>query len=555
MKSFHSISAGLITASIAISVNAAFSDLLGNALHAATLRPLLFTLMMASCCLAMLLLAGNSRLKLAIPGLDEPAMVILSALVTASSLHLLGRPWSTGQVLSTLLCINALTALLTGAAFLLAARLRAGQLARCLPYPVLAAFMASSGLLLIVFGLSIAAGHSLSLTQPASWQLDGGQAMQLGWGVGFGVLLLLCMRKMDHPATLTALLLLACLFGPTSATALQQSSAPLWPSLELPLWQEVLSALPTALAAALMAMLGSTSNIMALDQAQQARADLNQEMRVNGLACLASALCATPPVSIMLSDSLLAGRMGARRWPLAICFVTCCLLAIWQQQWMLGLIQPYVLGGVLMYFGVELLSHWLQRWPALARAERGILLSTMLTFLAMNVLAGIVVGLVLSAWQFCYRASQQNPLQDIRLQPADTGSQQPAVLTAELCGPLYFGSASRLHDQLQAAIAAQLSRGDLVQLCLRQASLDSSAMQTLHRLHQWCDEHGYRLQLLCQDGATASQLQQWGMSASCAHPAASSPRPAAARQRRAGPAGAVQPAQPRFIHFMQTGRE
>jgi MFS superfamily sulfate permease-like transporter len=239
------------------------------------------------------------------------------------------------------------------------------------------------------------------------------------------------------------------------------------------------------------------------------------------------------PVSIMLSDSLLAGRMGARRWPLAICFVTCCLLAIWQQQWMLGLIQPYVLGGVLVYFGVELLSHWLQRWPALGRAERGILLSTMLTFLAMNVLAGIVVGLVLSAWQFCYRASQQNPLQDIRLQAADASSQQPAVLTAELCGPLYFGSASRLHDQLQAAIAAQLSSGGLVQLCLREASLDSSAMQTLHRLHLWCDEHGYRLQLLCQDGATASQLQRWGMAAIYPQHTARSPKLAAPRQRRA----------------------
>ncbi|NWK76989.1 SulP family inorganic anion transporter [Aquitalea sp. LB_tupeE] len=555
MKSFHSISAGLITASIAISVNAAFSDLLGTALHAAALRPLLFTLMMAACCLAMLLVAGNSRLKLAIPGLDEPAMVILSALVSASSLHLLTRPWSTGQVLSTLLCINALTALLTAAAFLLAARLRAGQLARCLPYPVLAAFMASSGLLLIVFGLSIAAGHSLSLTQPASWQLDGGQATQLGWGLGFGILLLLCMRKMDHPATLTALLLLACLCGPTLSSAVQPQSATLLPSLQLPIWSAVLGALPSALAAALMAMLGSTSNIMALDQAQLARADLNQEMRVNGLACLASALCATPPVSIMLSDSLLAGRMGARRWPLAICFVTCCLLAIWQQQWMLGLIQPYVLGGVLLYFGVELLTHWLQRWPALGRAERAILLSTMLTFLTLNVLSGIVVGLVLSAWQFCYRASQQNPLQDIRLQPADELDQRPAVLTAELGGPLYFGSVSHLHDQLQAAIAAQLSSGGLVQLCLRQASLDSSAMQTLHRLRLWCDEHGYRLQLLCQDEATASQLQRWGLSASCPHHALHAPKRVTARQHQAEPTGIAHPAQPRFIHFMQTGRE
>jgi MFS superfamily sulfate permease-like transporter len=247
--------------------------------------------------------------------------------------------------------------------------------------------------------------------------------------------------------------------------------------------------------------------------------------------------------------------MGARRWPLAICFVCCCLLAIWQQQWMLGLIQPYVLGGVLLYFGVELLTHWLQRWPALGRAERAILLSTMLTFLTLNVLSGILVGLVLSAWQFCYRASQQDPLQNIRLQPADADSQRPAVLTAELCGPLYFGSASRLHDQLQAAIAAQLSSGGLVQLCLRQASLDSSAMQTLHRLHLWCNEHDYRLQLLCQDGATVSQLQRWGLAASCATPAAPSPRPAAARQHRAGHVGAVQPAQPRFLHFMQTGRE
>ena len=555
MKSFHSIAAGLITASIAISVNAAFSDLLGTALHAASLRPLLFTLMMASCCLAMLLFAGNTRLKLAIPGLDEPAMVILSALATASSLHLLTRPWSAGQILSTLLCINVLTALLTGAAFLLAARLRAGQLARCLPFPVLAAFMASSGLLLVVFGLSIAAGHNLSLTQPASWQLDGTQAVQLAWGLSFGLLLLLCMRKLDHPATLSVLLLLACLCGPAPTTALKPLSSIAWPVLELPIWQEVLSALPTVIAAAVMAMLGSTSNIMALDQAQQARADLNQEMRLNGLACLGAALCATPPVSIMLSDSLLASRMGARRWPLAICFVACGLLAIWQQQWMLGLIQPYVLGGVLLYFGVELLTHWLQRWPALARTERAILLSTMLTFLALNVLSGIVVGLVLSAWQFCYRASQQNPLQDIHLQPGDSAGKQPAVLTAELSGPLYFGSASWLYDLLQSAITTRLAGGGLVRLCLRQASLDSSAMQALYRLRLWCDEHGYHLQLLCQDQATASQLQRWGLSAICPHLNVHAPKRAAPRQQRAEHVGMAGPAQPRFIHFMQTGRE
>jgi hypothetical protein len=74
-----------------------------------------------------------------------------------------------------------------------------------------------------------------------------------------------------------------------------------------------------------MAMLGSTSNIMALDQAQQARADLNQEMRVNGLACLGAALCATPPVSIMLSDScwLAAWVPDAGHWPSALSLAAC----------------------------------------------------------------------------------------------------------------------------------------------------------------------------------------------------------------------------------------
>lgn len=550
MKSFHSIAAGLITASIAISVNAAFSDLLSNAMQTGAARALLFSLMMAACCLAMLLVAGNSRLKLAIPGLDEPALVILAALAGSNTLHLAALHVAPEQMISTLLVTNALTALLAGLAFLLAARFRAGQLARCLPFPVLAAFMASSGLLLVVFGLSIAASHSLSITQPSSWHLSGLESVQLGWGLAFGLLLLLCMRKVDHPAMLTALLSLACLFSPSASHALSAGQALPLPVLAAPVWSEVLAALPTMAAAAIMAMLGSTSNIMALDQAQHAGADLNHELRMNGMACLGSALLAGPPVSVMLSDSLLAGNMGARRWPLAISFIACGLLAIWQQQLMLSLIQPFVLGGVLVYFGLELLSQWLRRWPALARAERGILLSTMLAFLLLNVVAGIAVGLVLSALLFCYRASQENLLRTIAVLPGNPQRAEPALLKVELTGQLYFGSASRLHDQLQTEIRQHLPHGGSVQLCLRHASLDSSAMQSLHRLWLWCEQQGYPLQLACHEAAMASQLRRWGMTVRDESPRHAAGHAEAARHR-------TRPAttQPRFMHLLQTGRE
>lgn len=550
MKSFHSIAAGLITASIAISVNAAFSDLLSNAMQTGAARALLFSLMMAACCLAMLLVAGNSRLKLAIPGLDEPALVILAALAGSNTLHLAALHVAPEQMISTLLVTNALTALLAGLAFLLAARFRAGQLARCLPFPVLAAFMASSGLLLVVFGLSIAASHSLSITQPSSWHLSGLESVQLGWGLAFGLLLLLCMRKVDHPAMLTALLSLACLFSPSASHALSAGQALPLPVLAAPVWSEVLAALPTMAAAAIMAMLGSTSNIMALDQAQHAGADLNHELRMNGMACLGSALLAGPPVSVMLSDSLLAGNMGARRWPLAISFIACGLLAIWQQQLMLSLIQPFVLGGVLVYFGLELLSQWLRRWPALARAERGILLSTMLAFLLLNVVAGIAVGLVLSALLFCYRASQENLLRTIAVLPGNPQRSEPALLKVELTGQLYFGSASRLHDQLQTEIRQHLPDGGSVQLCLRHASLDSSAMQSLHRLWLWCEQQGYPLQLACHEATMASQLRRWGMTVRDESPRHAAGHAEAARHR-ARPATT----QPRFMHLLQTGRE
>lgn len=549
MKSFHSIAAGLITASIAISVNAAFSDLLSTALHTGAARALLFSLMMAACCLAMLLVAGNSRLKLVIPGLDEPAMVILAALATTSTLHLASLHVSPEQLLSTLLITNALTALLAAAVFLLAARFRAGQLARCLPFPVLAAFMASSGLLLVLFGLSISASHSLSISQPASWHLSGLEITQLGWGLAFGLLLLLCMRKVDHPAMLTALLSLACLLSP-SVPALATSGS--LPSLQFvaPVWSEILAALPTMAAAAIMAMLGSTSNIMALDQAQHAGADLNHELRMNGIACLGSALFAGPPVSVMLSDSLLAGSMGAQRWPLAISFIACGLLAIWQQQLMLSLIQPFVLGGVLVYFGLELLSQWLRRWPALASAERGILLSTMLTFLLLNVVAGIAVGLVLSALLFCYRASQENLLRTIAVLPGNPLRAEQGLLKLELTGQLYFGSASRLHDQLQVEIRQHLPRGGSVQLCLRHASLDSSAMQALHRLRLWCEQQGYPLQLACHEATMASQLRRWGMTVQDEGPRLAPSHPEGTHHR-----ARVATTQPRFLHLLQTGRE
>ncbi|WP_159879200.1 SulP family inorganic anion transporter [Aquitalea denitrificans] len=549
MKSFHSIAAGLITASIAISVNAAFSDLLSTALHTVAARALLFSLMMAACCLAMLLVAGNSRLKLAIPGLDEPAMVILAALATTSTLHLASLHVSPEQLLSTLLITNALTALLAAAVFLLAARFRAGQLARCLPFPVLAAFMASSGLLLVVFGLSISASHSLSISQLASWHLSGLEITQLGWGLAFGLLLLLCMRKVDHPAMLTALLSLACLLSPSSPALSTGSNLPTL-QLVAPVWSEILAALPTMAAAAIMAMLGSTSNIMALDQAQHAGADLNHELRMNGIACLGSALCAGPPVSVMLSDSLLAGSMGAQRWPLAISFIACGMVAIWQQQLMLSLIQPFVLGGVLVYFGLELLSQWLRRWSALASAERGILLGTMLTFLLVNVVAGIAVGLVLSALLFCYRASQENLLRTIAVLPGNPLRAEQGLLKVELTGQLYFGSASRLHDQLQVEIRQHLPRGGSVQLCLRHASLDSSAMQALHRLRLWCEQQGYPLQLACHEATMASQLRRWGMTVQDEAPRLAPSHPEGTHHR-----ARAATTSPRFLHLLQTGRD
>lgn len=550
MKSFNSIAAGLITASIAISVNAAFSDLLSTALHSAAARALLFSLMMAACCLAMLLLSANSRLKLAIPGLDEPALVILAALAASSFLHLSTLHATPARMLTTLLLSNALTAMFAGVVFLLAARFRAGQLARCLPFPVLAAFMASSGLLLIVFGLSISAAHNLSISQPASWHLSGAERMQLGWGLGFGLLLLLCMRKVDHPAMLSALLALACLLG--SAASPAQATAASLPPLELaqPAWSAILAALPSMAAAAVMAMLGSTSNIMALDQAQHAGADLNHELRINGIACLGSALLAGPPVSVMLSDSLLAGSMGARRWPLAITFVTCGMLAIWQQQLMLRLIQPFVLGGVLVYFGLELLSQWLRRWAALCRAERGILLASMLVFLVVNVMAGIAVGLMLSALLFCYRASQASLLRTIALLPGNPLTGEQGLLKVELSGQLYFGSAGRLYAQLQTEIHQHLPAAGKVELCLRHASLDSSAMQALHRLRLWCEQQGHLLQLSCHEATMAGQLRRWGMTVQTESPRLLPSHDEAVHQR-----ARTASTPPRFMHLLQTGRK
>ncbi len=137
---------------------------------------------------------------------DAPAVVV--ALIAASVAAQMPAGSDAAATYATVVVAIALTTLITGAAFVLLGQLRLGSLVRYLPYPVIGGFLAGTGWLLTLGGVSIMAdvpsefGELQRMFQPPTlWQ----------WlpGLIFGFVILLALRRSQHILVLPGLLLAA----------------------------------------------------------------------------------------------------------------------------------------------------------------------------------------------------------------------------------------------------------------------------------------------------------------------------------------------------------
>jgi SulP family sulfate permease len=259
---------------------------------------------------------------------------------------------------------------------------------------------------------------------------------------------------------------------------------PSWPTLDPAALAELF---PAGLAIALVGMseVVSIGKAIALRTGQPLRVD--QELRAQGFANLASSLFPCLPSSVSWTRSAASIEAGARS-PASVTFASLTVLATMLFAAPLASFVPLAaVAGVVIWIAVRMVSlPELRRVARANRADLGVLLATAALTLMVDLHIAVFGGVALSLGLVISRASllrvselQQGPAGFFVERPIDdrTGRAPIAVLQAE--GDLFFGVADELEQRL-AAVASRGARGIVLRL-KRTLAIDGAAAAALAR--------------------------------------------------------------------------
>lgn len=475
---------------------------------------------------------------------DGPA-VIIGVMATALAAKLRGHVPAETIVLLVLACVNA-AAFLTGAVFYALGRFRLAALVRFIPFPVIGGFLAGSGLLIVQGAIAVLAGRPASALTVAELS-DPLRLASWGPGLGFGLLLVLLMRRMSHPLLMPGLLLgvallydIVLIMAGFDISGAQSAGLLLGPfpehtGLSLPPWSLlpaasipiVLSQLPTFAAVILVSVVALLLNASGLELATRSDLDLNRELRATGIANMASGFLGGAVGFQALSATLLGYRMGANSRIIGLTAALMCLVALLLGSSLFAFMPKAVLGGLLFAMGAGLLIEWLyDGWRKLPRADFIIVALIVAVIGGFGILPGVAVGISVATAIFVlsysrvrvirqelsgadYRSNVERSPAASRILKAEGGS----IRVIKLEGYVFFGTAYTVLNKIQQIIAnpGPVPLRFLILDFRDVPASDSSAMLAFIKIRSTCEQNRCQMLLTRMNPAIASQARQAGL--------------------------------------------
>lgn len=412
--------------------------------------------------------------------------------------------------------------------------LRAGQFARYVPYPFVAGFMCGIAVLVLVSQWQPLTGLTAAETGGGLVSfLDNFQPATLFVGAVTAATIGLTLEKSRKVPGVLVGLLAGCAayyaiqlvapgtrLGPTVGPVPSSLPTPdaLLPILTLPR-EDLLRVLPAIGASAmLIAVFGSLDTLfaaVAVDHVTDGRHDTRRELLAHGLANIGSGLCGGVPVVYGAAVSLAnwnAGGRTRRSLPIAVAALACMLLAGGR---LIAAIPIAVLAGIIIATSVGLVDRWVRglvmRLPQDAERRdlsRVLSLATVVIVATVTVTLGffpaLVVGLALSLLLLMVGMNRSlvRTVVDGTKRPSrrvwggeDAVRVQEArkrVRVVELEGPLFFGSAERLAEEVEPMAGG----ADVVVLDFRYVtSIDATSALLLEKLTRRLARRGTHLAL------------------------------------------------------------
>jgi SulP family sulfate permease len=417
---------------------------------------------------------------------DAPAAVLSTIALTISAA--LGEQTSMDIKFMTVAAAISLSALLTGAAFIIIGRLRLANMLRFIPFPVVGGFLAGTGWLLVVGGMAVMCGIPVSLETLSRLASSD---MILKWlpGVAYCVALFVVTLRYSHflimPGSLVAGVALFYLaftlydVSPDAARAagILVSGVPadgLWPPftindlafIDWPLvWQQV----PAMFSVVLITVIGMLLNVSGIELALGEEIDMNREFVSGGAGNCLIGLGGCLPGYPSISLSLLGLKTGARSRLTGL--ITGLILGgvLFFGGRLLEYFPKALLGGMLMLLGFSLIHEWIfQSRKRLPLPDYLILCSIFLVVGLVGFMEGVAVGLIAAVIFFVIRFSKV-PVIRSEFSALDRKSikDRPVphrkllsiagerIRGYELTGYIFFGSATALMDSLKSALTSQ----------------------------------------------------------------------------------------------------
>ena len=443
---------------------------------------------------------------------------------------------------ATIIAAIMVTTVVVGLFLLLLGRLKLGNLVRYIPYPVTGGFFAGIGYIFIQGGLTVAGSEQPSFEAVLSWEFI---ALVIP-----AVTLALCLimgkmfkdNALSVPVILFAAMLIfyAVLF--LNGISLDEAAAKgLLPAIEatgslIPVfnwdyvqeirWMAIVEQTGGIVVVALLCSVMLLLDVSGIELI--ARKDLNpdHELQVMGYTNIVNGALGGFPGVHDVSDTALVETLGGKDRLTGFIYSALVAVAILAGAEFMKIVPTFLLGGLLIYVGLEFLIDWV--WKArgeLPLSDYVVVILILIVIIFSDILQGVTFGFFVAIILFVVNYSKLSVIK-IETNGSDHASnvdrdldtrellnkEGDRILILVLQGFIFFGTADKLITSIRNRIKyPEGAKVDFLVLDFHHVSqLDTSAIITFSKLAQLSDREGFHIVISGADDSPLKQLVKHG---------------------------------------------
>jgi len=486
-----------------------------------------------------IVVALGSTFPIAVGGPETSTAAVTAILATSVVEHITATDPSAHLLGPVLLTLSAAT-IITGLALCSLGLTRIGRAIRYVPYPVIGGFLGATALLIALGGVRVITNMSLRFDNLASFA-DPMTMYELLAGIALAFTIYLTWHRSRNPLALPALLIAGVVVTHIvfnfAGISLEQAQALGWTFQSLPRatfslpwhlgdienypWQAVPGLIGNLIAVIFVTAISTLFNTTGLEVATSREANLERELNVAGAANILSGLFGGYAGCISLSRSLLNFNGGATGRLSGLTVAVIAVLMLVADPALLSFMPKFILGGLLIYLGVDQLNRWIiESRRRLSTIEYLSLLAIIFIIVKWGFIAGVLIGTVIGCATFALSASRISSIKfgfngaEYR-SSLDRSQNDLALLAAHgkeihglnLQSYLFFGSANRLYQHVKTLLEHHPECRYLVFDFKLVTGIDSSAAYSFAQIRRSAIENDVKLVLVNLPRAAEKMLR------------------------------------------------